>query len=199
MNVNLIKYTSEPDKVCAAAALSCHSSKSSNELFKDLTNAKIEKILDMTMKKGHHSVIEHASFTFSVEGVSRSLTHQLVRHRLASYSQQSQRYVELVNEKYITPTTVKEKSELLERYNDFMDTAWKLYKFFIDQGIPKEDARFILPNATTTNITITMNARELIHFFKLRISKEAQWEIRKMANMMLKEVKKVSPVIFKNI
>lgn len=198
MIVKLFNYTPDPDKTCAAAALGCHSHKSSKEIMKDLSKTEIKKILRMTVSKGHHSVIEHASFTFSVSGVSRALTHQLVRHRIASYSQQSQRYVKLNKPTFVTPSSIeKDKNALLE-YNRFMKSAWEMYNKLIEKNITPEDARFVLPNATTTNITITMNARELIHFFKLRCTPEAQWEIRQMAFKMLEEVKKVAPIIFEN-
>jgi len=196
MEVKLIKHTPEPDRICAAAALSCHSTKSSKDIFDELTKEKTKTILYQTISKGHHSVIEHASFTFSVSGVSRSLTHQLVRHRIASYSQQSQRYVKLEKPTYVTPSSIDKDSKSKKDYEEFMKYSWNLYKSFINRGIPKEDARFVLPNATTSNITITMNARELIHFFNLRCEKSAQWEIRELANKMLKEVKNVAPIIF---
>ena len=160
---------------------------------------KIKKILKETIEKGHHSVIEHATFTFSISDVSRTLTHQLVRHRIASYSQQSQRYVKLDKSSFITPPSIKNDLELLKKYKRFMEETWTLYDDLIKRKIPVEDARFVLPNATTTNITITMNARELIHFFKLRCSTDAQWEIREMASIMLSEVKKVAPIIFNKI
>jgi len=196
MKVVLIKYTPDPDKVCAAAALSCHSDKPCDEIINTLTKEKTKQILKNTINKGHHSVIEHASFTFSISEVSRSLTHQLVRHRIASYSQQSQRYVRLEKPAFVTPPTIEKDNVSLIYYQKFMDSAWNLYKSLIKRKIPVEDARFVLPNATYTNITITMNARELLHFFYLRCSKEAQWEIRELANKMLKEVKKIAPIIF---
>jgi len=199
MKVILVTYTPNPDRTCAAAALSCQSNESCDELFKKLTEEKTKQILKHTISKGHHSVIEHASFTFSVSGVSRSLTHQLVRHRIASYSQQSQRYVRLDNPNFVTPISIKEDAKSLNEYNKFMDSALNLYKSLINRKIPIEDARFVLPNATYTNITITMNARELIHFFKLRCSADAQWEIREMAEKMLEEVNKVAPLIFGGI
>jgi len=199
MKVELIKYTPDPDKTCAAAALSCHSHKSSGELIEGLSEEKNKSILGETIRKGHHSVIEHASFTFSVSGVSRALTHQLVRHRIASYSQQSQRFVKLEEPTFVIPPSIREDSKSLREYNKFMENAWNLYGSLLERKIPKEDARFVLPNATTTNITITMNARELIHFFKLRCSTDAQWEIRGMAWKMFEKVKKVAPIIFENV
>ena len=134
---------------------------------------------------GHHSVIEHAVFTFSVEGVSRALTHQLVRHRVASFSQQSQRYVSMDSATYVTPHTIEGNADAEKLFDSVMDDIWDAYKKLEGMGIPAEDARYLLPNGCTTNITITMNARELLHFFSLRCCNRAQWEIREMADQML--------------
>ena len=195
MKVVLLAYTQGADAICAAAGSSCYSARPSAEIAKDVDS---EKTLSRIVGMGHHSVIEHASFTFSVEGVSRSLTHQLVRHRVASFSQQSQRYVSMDKADFVTPHTVKENEQAVEIYDSVMDTIWDAYKKLEDLGIPAEDARYLLPNGCHTNITITMNARELLHFFSLRCCNRAQWEIREMADQMLKICKEVSPVIFKN-
>ena len=198
MIVELINYTPEPDKTCTAAALGCHSHESSKDLLEKISEKKIRDILRYTIKRGHLSVTEHASFTFSISGVSRALTHQLVRHRIASYSQQSQRYVEMDKPTFVTPPSIESSKEDLAEYNKFMEFAWRTYNFLLERGFPPEDARFVLPNATTTNITVTMNARELLHFFELRCCTMAQWEIRQMAYIMLEIVKKVAPIIFEN-
>jgi thymidylate synthase (FAD) len=153
----------------------------------------ISKIVGM----GHLSVIEHASFTFSVEGVSRALTHQLVRHGIASYSQQSQRYVSMNRASYIIPPSIALDPDAKKEYETLMNQIWKAYAE-LAQKVPKEDARYVLPNACNTNITVTMNARELTHFFSLRCCRRAQWEIRKMAWLMLLEVRQVSPILFEN-
>lgn len=192
MKVTLLAYTQNADAICAAAGKSCYSEKSSQDLLDDGDPA---KVLGKIVGMGHHSVIEHASFTFSVEGVSRSLTHQLVRHRVASFSQQSQRYVPLNEPTFVTPHTVEEDEECLRVYNDTMRTIWEAYNRLAEK-IPAEDARYVLPNGCTTNITITMNARELLHFFRLRCCNRAQWEIREMADEMLRLCKEVSPTIF---
>ena len=146
---------------------------------------------------GHHSVLEHAVFTFSVEGVSRALTHQLVRHRVASYSQQSQRYVSMREPTFVTPHTVEGNEEASKVFEETMAAIWEAYGKLESMGIPAEDARYLLPNGCTTNITITMNARELLHFFSLRCCNRAQWEIREMADRMLELCMEVSPVIFR--
>ncbi|MBE6525364.1 MAG: FAD-dependent thymidylate synthase [Thermoplasmata archaeon] len=194
MNVKLLAYTENADAICAAAGKSCYSEKPAHEL---INQGEPERILGQIVGMGHHSVIEHAYFTFSVEGVSRSLTHQLVRHRVASFSQQSQRYVSLKEPTYVIPETIKNDPECREIYEAMMQSVWDAYHK-LQKRVPSEDARYVLPNGCTTNITITMNARELLHFFSLRCCNRAQWEIREMADEMMKLCKKVSPTIFKD-
>jgi thymidylate synthase (FAD) len=193
MMVRLLAHTPDADRICAAAAHSCYSEDSAADLLETVDPA---KMLRHVIGMGHHSVIEHAVFTFSVEGVSRALTHQLVRHRIASFSQQSQRYVRLSEPTYVVPETVKRDPEAMKVYEETMDGIWDSYSKLIGMGIPAEDARYVLPNGCTTNITITMNARELLHFFSMRCCNRAQWEIREMADEMLRLCKEVSPVIF---
>jgi thymidylate synthase (FAD) len=146
---------------------------------------------------GHHSVIEHAVFTFSVHGVSRALTHQLVRHRIASFSQQSQRYVSMSQASYVTPPSIAADAGAVKRYQELMQDIWKAYEE-LGGLVPKEDARYVLPNSCHTNIVITMNARELWHFFSLRCCNRAQWEIREMAQRMMEICQEVSPTIFRD-
>jgi thymidylate synthase (FAD) len=192
MNVKLLAYTQNADAICAAAGRSCYSEKPSADL---LGMKDPEKTLEKIVGMGHHSVVEHAVFTFSVEGVSRALTHQLVRHRIASFSQQSQRYVSLKEPTYVIPETVKADPKTLEIYEEMMEKIWEAYEK-LAETIPPEDARYLLPNGCTTNITITMNARELHHFFSLRCCERAQWEIRELAEKMLALCIEVSPAIF---
>jgi thymidylate synthase (FAD) len=198
MRVELLRHTEDPDRVCAAAAASCYSADGASELHERLSDHKVRRLLHHTVGKGHHSVVEHAVFTFSIEGVSRSLTHQLVRHRIASYSQQSQRYVRLDEPDYVTPPTIEKEAGLHKGYDAIMEGCWEVYRHMVEGGVPEEDARYVLPNAATTNITVTMNARELLHFFRLRCCLRAQWEIRRVANRMLEECKAVAPVIFED-
>lgn len=195
MIVKLIAYTPDADKVCAAAAKSCYAEASAADL---LGADSPEKTLNAVLSMGHESVIEHAVFTFSVEGVSRALTHQLVRHRIASFSQQSQRYVPLKEPTYVVPETVLANPAALAVYTDTMERLWAAYGELAELGIPTEDARYVLPNGCTTNITITMNARELLHFFAMRCCNRAQWEIRELADEMLRQCKAVCPVIFRH-
>lgn len=194
MKVVLLSYTKNADEICAAAGRSCYSEKPAEEI---IGTGNAEKILSSIVGMGHHSVIEHAVFTFSVSGVSRSLTHQLVRHRIASFSQQSQRYVSMSTPDYVIPHTIAENPETLEIYEKAMESIWETYAK-LSEKVPVEDARYVLPNSCTTNITITMNARELLHFFSLRCCERSQWEIREMSEEMLRLCKEVSPTIFEN-
>jgi len=194
MKVKLLAYTQDADRICAAAGRSCYSERSAHDLLEGTNPTEtLGKIVGM----GHHSVIEHAVFTFSVEGVSRALTHQLVRHRVASFSQQSQRYVPIREPTYVVPRTIEADPESLRMYEDAMKAIWNVYAE-LEGKIPAEDARYILPNGCTTNITITMNARELLHFFSLRCCERAQWEIREMSDRMVELCKEVSPTIFRD-
>lgn len=193
MKVKLLAYTQNADAICAASGNSCYSDKSSADLIDTIDAG---KTLSHIVGMGHHSVIEHAVFTFSVEGVSRALTHQLVRHRVASFSQQSQRYVSMDIPSFVTPHSVENNKDALKIYNDAMEVIWDAYRVLEKMGIKPEDARYLLPNGCTTNITITMNARELLHFFSLRCCERAQWEIREMAEEMLRLCREVSPIIF---
>ena len=195
MKVTLINHTENPDRICAAAAQSCYSDRGATELFEATSDDRARKMIEKVVGMGHLSVVEHAYFTFSIEGVSRSLTHQLVRHRIASYSQQSQRYVNMEEADYVLPPSIDEDPEAKEEYAEAMDAAWRAYRV-LAQKVPKEDARYVLPNACHTNITVTMNARELWHLFRLRCCRRAQWEIRKMAWSMLAEAKKAAPILF---
>lgn len=194
MKVTLLACTQNADAICAAAGNSCYSESSSADIVDNIDS---DKVLSRIVGMGHHSVIEHAVFTFSVEGVSRALTHQLVRHRVASYSQQSQRYVSMDSASYVTPHTVEDDLEASKVFDETMDAIWDAYRRLEEMGIPPEDARYLLPNGCTTNITITMNARELLHFFSLRCCNRAQWEIREMADRMLEICREQSPVIFR--
>lgn len=195
MKVTLLACTQDADAICAAAGNSCYSERSSADIIETINP---EKVLSRIVGMGHHSVIEHAVFTFSVEGVSRALTHQLVRHRMASFSQQSQRYVSMDRASFVTPHSVEGNEGASKVFNETMDTIWDAYRRLEELGIPAEDARYLLPNGCTTNITITMNARELLHFFSLRCCNRAQWEIREMADKMLELCLEKSPIIFKD-
>jgi thymidylate synthase (FAD) len=207
LKVILLEHTPNPEAVVAMAAKLCYSP-SDIESLKEKTAAKDQKqFVEKLMEIGHMSPIEHASFTFAVEGISRACSHQLVRHRLASYSQQSQRYVsEEAGFDFIIPPSIKKDGELARYFRDFMNKAQEAYSHIVsrlnEKGLKGEeanqDARFILTNACETKIIITMNARELLHFFKQRCCNRAQWEIRSMAINMLRLVSRTAPAIFRN-
>jgi thymidylate synthase (FAD) len=197
MNVKLIGWTSDPEKLPAMAATLTHSKIKPEDLAKK-SDKELSAVLKQVLALGHTSVIEHASFTFAISDVSRSLTHQLVRHRIASYSQQSQRYVNLNEPSYVIPPTIEKTKQMKKAYEETMRIIWDQYNKLLEMKIPAEDARYVLPNATCTNMMVTMNARSLLNFFELRCCLHAQWEIRMLANKMLSEVRKVAPVIFKN-
>ncbi len=196
MKVTLITHTPEPEKVIASAAKLCYSSSDIESLMSGLTTEKIEAFIKKLTDLGHQSPLEHCSFTFGIEGVSRALSHQLVRHRIASYSQKSQRYVKEGQFEYIIPPKIIENRADKNVYENFMKYAQETYDYFIRNGIPAEDARFVLPNACETKIIVTMNIRTLLHFFEERCCNRAQWEIRHMAYAMLRICKEVAPNLF---
>ena len=197
MKVKLIKYTPEPEKMVAVAARLCYSPVGGEQLLEDIGTEEANKLVRFVVKSGHLSTTEHISFTFAVEGVSRALTHQLVRHRLASYNQQSQRYVKFTgNYQYITPPAIKGNAEMCLKYDEFVKHIHNFYEELLEAGVEAEDARYILPNASETKIIMTMNGRELLHFFTVRCCNRAQWEIKELAITMLKLIKKVCPVVF---
>lgn len=196
MKVELLSYTPEPDRLVALSARLCYSKIGISDLAEKITEGKVRELLNRLKSSGHLSPFEHANFTFGIEGISRVTSHQLVRHRIASYSQQSQRYVKMSKGEFVIPPSIKKDSSAVELVRNFNETALALYDKLIQLGIPEEDARYVLPQGITTKIIVTMNARELLHFFNLRCCLRAQWEIRAMANLMLKEVKKVAPIIF---
>ncbi len=219
--VTLLTYTPFPEKTIASAAKLCYSASDIADIREGLTDEKATSFVDMLAEIGHESPIEHASFTFGIEGVSRSLLAQITRHRIASYSVQSQRYVKNKNMEYVTPPEIEANSKALEIYQKSMqdaETAYneladileeKHYKEFLAKGqdektakrnaekVAIEDARFVLPNAATTKIVMTMNARSLMNFFKHRTCNRAQWEIRDVAKQMYKLVYGVAPAVFK--
>ena len=186
MIVKLISHTEEPEKLCGMAAACCYDSDD------------YESALRHSAGAGHTSVLEHASFTFLVDGISRACLAQLTRHRMASYSVQSQRYVRLDGCELVIPETIRklENADLRDRAIQSMMDAMKIYAELVDFGVPAEDARYITPQSVPTRLFLTMNARELLHFFSLRTCNRAQWEIRDMAKKMLILCRDVSPEIF---
>ena len=198
MDVTLLYHTPEPERAVATAARLCYAPVGGRELMESLTDEKIRKVLTTIMASGHFSTLEHASYTFAVEGVSRALTHQLVRHRLASYNQQSQRYVKFKEEPPIVrPASVDTNPDAAQAFDEAIEACWQAYDKLVQAGVPAEDARYILPNACETKIVVTMNIRELMHFFSNRCCNRAQWEIRELAWKMLELVRPTAPFIFR--
>ena len=196
LNVRLIACTPEPARVVAAAAKLCYSASSALELFDGLDGKEVRRFIRMLRGSGHMSPFEHASFTLAVEGASRVMTHQLVRHRLASYSQQSQRYVTMGTPRYVVPPEIDGNPEARAVFESSAREAYAAYERMISLGAPKEDARFILPHGWETSVMVTMNARELCLFFELRLCRRAQWEIREAAREMLSVAMDAAPELF---
>jgi thymidylate synthase (FAD) len=208
LRVTLLESTKDALSIIYAAYRQCYSQEFSGDLFGKHKEGDEEQVrfIRNTLASGHESPLEHVKFTFAVEGVSRALTHQLVRHRVCSFSQQSQKYVKETNFDYIIPPSIELKNESRLLYEKLMKDSQEAYdllrKILIDNGMKSEevnqDARFVLPNAAETKIVVTMNCRELLHFFSVRCCNRAQWEIRALAYKMLEICKEKLPVIFDN-
>jgi len=193
MKVELIAMTQylggdgTPEALIERAARVCYRSES---------RGKPVAFLRARLKDGHESIVEHASATFEISGISRACSHQLVRHRLASYSQESQRYVDMSDPNLVVPDAIEASPEAYGVWSSFVEQVEDVYSELRGLGIRKEDARFVLPNAAETRIVMTMNFRELRHFFRLRLAPEAQWEIRRVALEMLKQLTPHAPTVF---
>lgn len=198
MHVKLVRHTPEPERTVAMSARLCYSPIGAAQLEERISDEQAANLVRRLVSMGHLSTLEHVTFTFAIESVSRVLTHQLVRHRIASYSQQSQRYVKEHDFETILPPSIAANAEAQAKFSALMEEIQSLYNEFTEAGIPAEDARYILPNAAETKIVCTFNARSLLNFFSLRCCTRAQWEIRALANKMLAECRKVAPVIFEN-
>ena len=191
MEVKLLRHTPEPEKTVAMSARLCYSPVGAAQLEETMSDEQAAKLVRKLVEMGHFSTLEHVTFTFAIEGVSRVLTHQLVRHRIASYSQQSQRYVKEHDFETIMPPTISSRPEAKAKFEQLMADIQARYNEFTDEfGIPAEDARYVLPNAAETKIVATFNVRSLMNFFSLRCCNRAQWEIRQLAEKMLAECKK---------
>ncbi|GAA0702814.1 FAD-dependent thymidylate synthase [Paraclostridium ghonii] len=223
MKVKVIAHTPEPEKVISMAAKLCYSSVGVDEIEQNLTDESVEKFLNMLINLGHESPLEHVTFTFAVEGISRSCSHQIVRHRIASFSQQSQRYVKLDQFDYIVPPEIEKIEEAKALFIDAMNKDQEAYDKLVDILFEKhynnliksgknekeakrnaekkaiEDARYVFPNACETKMVCTMNTRSLYNFFSHRCCERAQWEIRELSIEMLRQVREIAPILFKNI
>lgn len=197
MEVKLLAYTPQAELVCAKAMRACRTRQSANEL--KLSAEEVARLIRSARKLGHFSVLEHASFTFSISDISRVCSHQLVRHRMASYSQQSHRAVAMTRADIIVPPSIQKNLRATKIFEKCVDASFEAFQNLRKLGVKLEDARYVLPHALKTNLTLSMNARELLHFFKLRLATSAQWEIRELAQRMLHEVRKVAPTMFENM
>lgn len=234
VTVKLIAHTPNPEQVVAAAAKLCYSPSKIDNILDGLDEEKSRSFVEMLSSLGHESPMEHVSFTFGIDGISRACSHQLVRHRIASYSQQSQRYVDGNKFDFVTPPSIASCPEALEEYNKAIQAQSRAYSIVRDTLVcniikecedgkllegtnqeiieqykeinkaqcsvfikkANEDARFILPNACTTSIVVSMNVRSLHNFFDHRCCNRAQWEIRDVAIEMLKLCREVAPSLF---
>lgn len=215
MNIKLISHTENPEKVVAAAAKLCYSKSDISTLMDGLTDEKVANFLEKLSNLGHASPLEHASFTFGIEGVSRSLLAQISRHRIASFSVQSQRYVDMDNADHVVPKEIYDagysavrlyEESVKNSFNNYNELKEELTRKYITEGMKEspakkkaqEDARYVLPEACCTRMIVTMNARELNHFFNLRCCNRSSREIREVAEEMLKLVYPVAPHLFKS-
>ena len=216
MRVKLLDSTPNAKELIFAAARQCYSAGWAGDMWQETgdevkvvdltedracTDKEMETLVSYLKESGHTSVLEHVKFTFAIDGLSRACSHQLVRHRLASFSQQSQRYVNLSRdfsiEDFVVPNSISKNTKALKKYDSLLHSLQDVYNELIKSGIPPEDARYILPNATKTRIVLTMNCAALLHFFSMRSCSLAQWEIRKLSEIMLAICRNVLPIVFK--
>lgn len=214
MRVELLNYTPNPEETVAAAARLCYSKADVSDLWQHTERKDNARFIEMLTELGHESPFEHVTFTFGISGISRACSHQLVRHRIASYSQKSQRYINETQFDYITPEVIENNPITKGIYDDTMEfLQWsydtlrsELIETYLKEGMngkdaakkANEDARMVLPNACTTSIIVTMNTRSLWNFFRHRCCRRAQWEIREVANEMLRICRIAAPNLFKN-
>jgi len=197
IKIEVLTHTPDPEQTVALAARLCYSPLGGDELKAALTPEKVKGLLQNVLGMGHFSVLEHISFTFLIEGVSRVTTHQLVRHRIGcSYSQKSQRYVREKEPEFVIPPKIAKDPEKKEEFLKTCREAFSAYCDLVDRGIHQEEARYLLPQALESKIVVTMNGRALHHFFSLRCCTRAQGEIRTMAQKMLNLVKGKAPLLF---
>lgn len=197
MRIDLLAYTPNCERLIAAAAKVTIARRSFEEVWNTLTEEEVEAWIRETALRGHTSPWEHCSYTFYVEGVSRVLSHQLVRHRIASYSQQSQRFKALRDLAFFVPPSAKEGERVKRVFEEALDACSKAYFELVSLGVAPEDARYVLPQAVETRLVVTMNARELMHFLSLRACRRAQAEIRALAWLMWKKVREVHPRLWR--
>jgi thymidylate synthase (FAD) len=193
MQVEIIGITDYDSRSGGPEALLEHAGRA---CYRSESRGEPGKFLESRIREGHESIIEHASVTFEISGISRACSHQLVRHRIASYSQESQRYVDMSEPEFVVPPSVASNPEAEEVWREFEQEVVDVYRRLRTLGIRKEDARFVLPNAAATLIIVTMNFRALRHLFSVRCDPSAQWEIRLLCLEMLRQVHALAPAVF---
>lgn len=190
MHIELLSITPEAEKICEQGARTCYDSGSK------ITETSYQTLLGNLLKSGHLSVFEHGTACFEISGISRAASHQIVRHRLSSFSQRSQRYVNEAGFEFVTPPSIGSKPEAEALYKAAMKRINDEYAALVGLGIKKEDARFLLPNAASTTLVMTANFREWLHVIDMRVSQGAQWEIRELCTLIWKRLYTEAPVIF---
>ena len=195
--VELLAYTPDPERVVAVAARRSYSRRPSKELWDELGDQEVLELLDRVIRRRHLSVLEHVYFTFAVEGVSRALSHQLVRHRIASYTQQSQQRASEQHFEFVVPPEIEDDPVLVREFQETMNNLGTLYQRMLDKGVRKGLARYVLPNACTTKLIMTMNARSLFNLISQRSCGVEEWEFRTVATKIHKALMTVAPKIFK--
>uniref|UniRef100_A0A7C5PM88 Flavin-dependent thymidylate synthase n=1 Tax=Thermodesulfobium narugense TaxID=184064 RepID=A0A7C5PM88_9BACT len=209
MKVSLIFHTPDPVRAIALGARVSVSNKLISDIYSELKEDEAIELVKRLYKMGHHTPFEHVSFTFGIENISRSCSHQLVRHRIASFTQKSQRYTRFgtrslgsssdkrieIEDLYVFPPSFQKHPSILTKYRDYLELGRRLYEDLLSKGIPAEDARYILPNSAHTSLVMTMNFRELMHASSLRLCQRAQWEIRSVFEEIKKRVFEVSPFL----
>lgn len=200
LKVELLSNTADPEQNIVAAIRQCYNSVGAKELKEKTDKETVKRLIKQVIESGHTSTLEHATFTFAIDGVSRVTEIHLIRHRIASFSIQSGRYVKRGDAAYRVPPAIRnlENKKLYEKYLKHLENCQELYNELIDAGVKAEDARYCQPQSVQVKIVMSMNARELLHFFSVRSCVRAQWEIREVAAQMLKLVKEVAPIIFEN-
>lgn len=197
MELELLVWTPQPERTCAAAARLCTSDSSPLQtIWQGLSEERVKSTIARVLRNGHLSILEHASFTFAAIGLSRACTHQLVRHRVASFAQQSQRHLPVHDREPVTPPSLRDHDQAQRLFREAYSRTQDVYEQLLILGIPAEDARYLLPQACSTRILFTMNARELRHFLRMRCCEKAQWEIRGLAWLVRERLLRVAPGLF---
>lgn len=196
MKVEVIDYTRDPDRTVAVAARLCYSPRGIGDIGIGMGDHEVRRMIRMLRERGHLSPFEHAYFTVGIEGLSRVCSHQLVRSRIASYSQQSQRYIDQRDFDFVIPPSIEKDSDMQEQFSRHLAVSRRLYEDLRAAGVPGEDARFVLPQAVASSIIMSKNARAWLEWFELRMCSRAQWEIRRLAGALLRELRELAPNLF---